>query len=283
MGISSSPSAAVAVQAETDRPVSAALLWTMAGLFVVPALLIVYKLSALPGADSLSMTLSLSTFAATHERAHYVLFVPLGAAFIVMLRLVLGIRILGPFRSILLAIAFQVTGSTMGVLFLALVIGVIVALRPLIRRARIPYFGRVSTILGGVSIMIIAAILVGQHYDVSALQQAAYFPIVVLTLTGDGFARTLNKEGLGSALWRGLMTTLAALAIAGLATIDELTQLLIRFPEITLATVGAILVVSKFFAFRLLQSLNPPPAPKRRVKGKQTRKPQTDDLDDELI
>ena len=81
--------------------------WLLALLFLVPALLMIGKSSALPTSDFLWRWFSFAhlPISPTH-RLQYVLFVPLGAAVVVFFRQTLGVRLLGPFRSILIAVAF---------------------------------------------------------------------------------------------------------------------------------------------------------------------------------
>jgi len=175
----------------------------------------------------------------------------------VFFRLVLGIRLLGPFRSILIAVAFQITGILPGLLFLAMVIGIVVAVRPLIKAIRMPYFARVSVILSAVASIMIIALLSSAWLDIESLRRVAYFPIVVLCLTAEGFARTLSKEGLWSATWRGTMTAIVALLITLLSEINGFRNLFLYFPELLIMQIGCIVAIAEFFDLRLLRWLNP--------------------------
>jgi len=232
--------------------------WILAGLLLVPLAVVVGKSSMMPTAEVLGRTVSLTELpAGMRDRLYYVLFVPLGAILVVLCRLTLGIRLLGPFRSILLGIAFQVTGIVAGVLFMILLIGVVAGIRPMLKAMHLPYFGRVSVLLSLVSATMIAIILLGHWLDVEALRRVAYFPIVVLCLVGEGFARTLAKEGARSALWRGSMTVAVAILLTWLSQVPAIRQLLLEYPELLVAQIGAIIAISEFFDLRLLQRINP--------------------------
>jgi hypothetical protein len=231
----------------------------LALLFLGPLLVVVAKWAVLPTSEFFTRAFSLASLSKDMQgRVTYVLFVPFGAALVVFFRLFLGIRLLGPFRSILIAVAFQITGILPGLLFLAAVIGIVVAIRPLIKAARLPYFARVSVMLSAVALIMLIVLLASTWLGVASLGRAAYFPIVVLCLMGEGFARTLSKEGVGSALWRGTMTALVAVLITFLFQINELRVLFLRFPELLIVETGLIVVIAEFFDFRLLVRLNPP-------------------------
>lgn len=237
-------------------------------LLGVPLALMAAKLSGLGGgflSDGLSL---LRVPGHMHDRVRYILFVPLGALVVVLTRLTLGIRVLGPFRSILLAIAFQITGILPGLIFLALVIAVICVVRPVLKAIRIPYFGRVSVILSTVAAIMMTALIASTWLEAEVLLGVAYFPIVVLCLAGDGFARTLVKEGARSALWRGAMTALVAILITLMADIPGFETFMLRFPEILFLEIGLIIAIAEYFDFRLLQDLNP----KAKERRKATRK-----------
>jgi len=230
----------------------------LAVLLIVPLLVIIGKWSVLPTSEFLMRFFSLVDIPEQMQhRIRYILFVPFGAVLVVFSRLTLGIRVLGPFRSILIAVAFQITGIVLGLLFLAIVIGVIVAIRPLLKAIRLPYFGRVSVILSAVALMMVISFFFSRWLGVESLRQLTYFPIVVLCLTGEGFARTLTREGLRSAMWRGTMTVFVAVLITLLSQIPGFPYLLLRFPELLMVHLMCIVVIAEFLDLRLLQWLNP--------------------------
>jgi len=232
-------------------------------LFIVPLLIAVGKWSVLPTSDLFLRVFSLSNIPGNmHNRVAYILFVPFGATLVVFFRLVLGIRLLGPFRSILIAVAFQITGIPLGLAFLAMVTGVIVAIRPRIMAIHLPYFARVSIILSAVASIMIIALLSSAWLDIEALRRMAYFPIFALCLTAEGFARALSKEGLKSATWRGSMTALVAVLITLISLIDGFRNLFLYCPELLIMQMGCIVIIAEFFDLRLLRWINPPAAKK---------------------
>jgi len=232
--------------------------WMLSILVVLATALTVGRMSWAPTAEVLGRFVSPASLPPSMlERVSYLLFVPVGALVVVLVRLTLGIRLLGPFRSILLAIAFQITGVMLGLLVLAAVIAAIVLLRPHLKQMGLPYFSRVSVILGIVSGLMIGAVLVASGLGLDHLRSVAYFPIVVLCLCGDGFAIKLNKEGPASALWRGATTAGVAVLITWISNIPGFDWFLLSFPELIIHLVVWMIVVSEYFDLRLLAWLNP--------------------------
>ncbi|MCA9730297.1 MAG: hypothetical protein KC729_21630 [Candidatus Eisenbacteria bacterium] len=247
--------------------------WVLLITLVVPLVIILLKHTSTPVAEVLRHVVSLggSQEEVSHRVAN-VLLVPLGAAIVVFFRVTLGIRVLGPFRSVLLAIAFRTTGIPLGIFFLSLVISAIVLLRPLFKKKlRLPYFSRLSVTLSTVAAIITVTLVVARHFSIEPLGRAAFFPIVVLCLTGDGFAATLRREGLRSALWRGAMTALVALLISAIAGVRSIEHILALYPELLLLEIGMIIVFSYFLGFRLFAFLNPPLPKKKKKKRAKSR------------
>ncbi|MDQ6806283.1 MAG: hypothetical protein M3065_15280 [Actinomycetota bacterium] len=224
----------------------------------LPLLLIAIKASGLPPAAFLRRhdTLTNLPSGLSHTVAD-ILLVPLGALIVVVFRLTLGLRLLGPFRSILLAFAFLSTGIWIGLAFFAATIAVLVAVRPLVRSLRLPYFGRVSVMLSFVAMLLIAVTLTGTWLSSASLRGVAHFPIVVLCLVGEAVARSIKKEGVTTGVWRAAMTALAGVIVTGVASIGALRSLLLRDPELMLVGATAIVLVSRFCAWRVLERLNP--------------------------
>ena len=244
--------------------------WLVALLFIVPLAIMMGKCPIFPTSQLLTKWFSLAaTPANVHHNARHILFVPMGAVLVVFFRLTLGIRVLGPFRSILLAVAFQVTGVLLGLIFLAAIMAVILSVRPLLRFFRMPYFGRVSVILSVVAVVMILGLLVSARLGAESLYYVASLPIVVLCLMGEGLAKTLTREGPRSALWRGAMTALLAVVITLLSEIPGFTSLLLHYPELLVLQVGCIVFIAKSLDLRLLEFLNPPVV-RRRVRARKT-------------
>jgi hypothetical protein len=243
--------------------------WLLLALFGIPCLLMLAKSPRSPISTWLIEHASLVSLPAglQHKLTH-ILFVPLGAILVVLVRLTLGLRVLGPFRSILLAVAFQATGAVLGLVFLAVTIAIVASIRPLLRAMALPYFGRITVMLSSVAVLITLGVMGSQWFHVGSLQSIVYFPIVVLCLVADAFARTASKEGLRSALWRAGTTALTAVGLAALADHPQLTQHLLLYPELLVLQIGCIIVISRYMNWKCLEWLNPAPSGTHSVPEK---------------
>lgn len=235
--------------------------WSFVALMVVPALAITLaRWHTLPTSTFLAQHMSLEN--APHGLQHTlndILLVPIGALIVVVFRLTLGIRVLGPFRSILLAFAFLTTGIALGLIFLTVTVLILVLTRPAIRALRLPYFGRVSVMISIVALVMIVGTLAAGWLQSPSLRNVAHFPIVVLVLVGEKVAVTIKREGVRSGIWRAATTALVGVAVTAIASLPGLNHVLLTHPELLLVEICLIVVVSTVCQWRLLASLNPQP------------------------
>lgn len=203
----------------------------------------------------------------------YVMAIPLGAVIVVIARVSLGLRLMGPFRPILIAVALQMTGIMTGLLFLFATFILIALIRPLVRAQKLPYFARTALLLSIVALFSILVLLTGKWFDLGVLLALAHFPIVVLCLAAEAFARTLSGEGIRSAAWRGALTAATASLITLLLALPGVLPFLIAHPEFVLVMIGLAVLIGKHFAFRAFDHLNPKPIKPATTGPKVQRKP----------
>jgi uncharacterized protein with transglutaminase domain len=227
-------------------------------LFALPLLLVVAKVSGAPGSELVAKAIS-ATDLSPHLRqvAENILLIPLGAVVVVAVRLTLGLRVLGLFRPILLAMAFGAIGVPLGLAFLIPVLAFVVVLRPLLRTDH--SYARVAVLLSLVASFLMLPLIVGHSWDIGWLQRLAGFPIIALCLTCESFAKVANAEGSREAVWRAFTTVAAAIVIMAIAHVRGAVDLFLRFPELLLAQAGCVLLINKYLSLRLLDGFNPLP------------------------
>jgi D-alanine-D-alanine ligase len=195
---------------------------------------------------------------ADRNKVVYLALLPTAALLITVARLTFGLRVLG-YRSILVAVGFREIGVWPGLLAIGMVLGVIVALRPSLRRVRLPMYARVSMILGVTGCLMVGALFLGSWLRSELIWSLAFFPVVVVAMMAEAIAGTLDQRSPASAAWR-LGWTLA-LAFVLLAILNSPTALgvALRFPELMLTQLMGIVLVSEYLDLRLLQDWNSNP------------------------
>ena len=234
---------------------------------VVPFLMVAIRMLALPGVmgsgtpldgirvigSALTEVFSLSSvLPGMRDRVFLLLFIPTCALLGVLVRLTLGIRVLG-FRLILISLAFQASGLLPSLVLIAVALCLIAVLRPHLKRMRLPYYSRVSVILCAVAGIMVIALLAGPWLQQESLWSVAFFPVIVLGLLAEGIARTVEREGTRSATWRTFTTVTLAFLVASIGGTLLVREILLEFPELCLVQIAAIPLISEFLDLRLFQ------------------------------
>jgi 7 transmembrane helices usually fused to an inactive transglutaminase len=230
--------------------------WLFAVLLLLPMLVMAGKYPVFPTSAAFTSWFSLADLP-KHVQTHaeYMLFVPLSAVIVAFFRLTLGIPVLSLFRPILVAIAFRMMGVPTGLLFLALVLGTIVVMRPLLKGRH--YYARVPVLLSIVAGFMVVPLMLERYSHDLSWQHLAYFPLISLALICEAFTKTLDEKGLAEAAWPTLNTVLVGMVINWIATFHGVLHLLLRFPELLMLQIGVVFLIEKYLHLELLDCRNP--------------------------
>src|SRR5271169_346980 len=230
--------------------------WLFGVLLLLPTLVMIGKYPLFPTSAAFTSWFSLADLP-KHVQTHaeYMLFVPLSAVIVAFFRLTLGIPVLSLFRPILVAIAFRVMGVPTGLFFLALVLGRIVVMRPLLKGRH--YYARVPVLLSIVASFMVLPLMLARYSHGMWLQHLAYFPLISLALICEAFTKTLDEKGLAEAAWPTLNTIIVGVVINYIANFHGTLHLLLRFPELLMLQIGVVFLIEKYLHLELLDCRNP--------------------------
>jgi D-alanine-D-alanine ligase len=244
-------------------------LWALAIVACLPLLMVLARAAALPGmslpgpfgevlrviGSALNGSVSLEWVPPGDRRAIlYILLLPTAALLIALARLTFGLRVLG-FRSILIAVGFQEIGIGPSLLLMLIVVAIILAVRPPMQRIQLTFYARTSVILGIAAVIMVAGLLLGPWLRSEMLWSFAFFPVIILAMLAEGVAGTIARDDVWTAAWRAASTILLAFVIAFVSWIPVVREAALRFPELMLTQLVAIVFVSEFLDFRLLEAL----------------------------
>lgn len=239
-------------------------------LAIVPLLMVAVRITAAPGVlpPGLSQGLipslghDLNQFLSLHQipagdrdRVLYLLFIPTGTVLIALARLTFGLRVIG-FRAILIAMGFQASGTVPSLILICVMVVIVILVRPTLVRIKLPYYARVSVIMCLSVIVMLATIVLAPWLRSSAMWGIGFFPVIVLGLLAEGIAKTLDNGSGIVAVWRTGMTIGIALLLAVIAQVPALREVSLRFPELVLTQVVAVVLISEFLDLQLFQDLD---------------------------
>jgi len=182
-----------------------------------------------------------------------ILLLPLGALIVAIFRNVIGFQTFGVFLPALIAVASRETGLLWGLVAFILVIGVVSLVHFPLEKWGILYTPKLVIMLVAVVVVFLVVAYISIELDVTSLAYLALFPIVVLTISAERFARTITEEGFVQALWLTLQTLIVA-SIAFLAmNSDSMEAFFLAFPELFFAIVGLNLLLGQWVGIRVAE------------------------------
>lgn len=182
-----------------------------------------------------------------------ILLLPLGALIVAIFRNVIGFQTFGVFLPALIAVASRETGLGWGLLAFIIVIGVVSIVHFPLEKWGILYTPRLVIMLVTVVVLFLVVAYIAIELNVVALAYMALFPIVVLTISAERFARTITEEGFKPALLLTAQTLLVA-SIAYLAmNSDSMEAFFLAFPELFLVIVGLNLMLGQWIGIRVIE------------------------------
>jgi len=219
---------------------------------VVPALEIAEQRADLE--DSAVLDYSLLRLPIQTQSVYQVLLlIPIGAFFMVLLRNVIGIKTVGTFLPVLVALAFRETRLVAGLILFVSVVAVGVGLRFLMDRLRLLMVPRLAAVLVIVVLCLLAISVLSYRLGLEMGLSVALFPIVILTISIERVSILWEEVGPREALQQSLGTLLVAAVAYLIMGLDTVEYLVFVFPELLLVVLAGILILGRYTGYRLLE------------------------------
>lgn len=182
-----------------------------------------------------------------------ILLLPLGALVVVLFRNVIGISTFGIFLPALIAMASRETGLGYGIVAFLLVIGVVSLIYVPLERWGMLSVPKITIMLVSVVSIFILVSVLGVKAGLPNLAYIALFPIVVVTVSAERFAKTLTQDGFATAFKLTLQTLLVAAAAFTVMSSSTVESLFLTFPELFLIIIGLNLILGRWVGLRFTE------------------------------
>lgn len=183
-----------------------------------------------------------------------VLMFPLVASLIAFARHVIGLRGFGIYAPAVLSVAFVSTGIPLGIMMFIFVILVAAMIRKLNNKLNLPYLPKTALLLWGISIAVLALLIVAGNFDLTFLMKISIFPLLIIILLSENFMETQLFSNQGEAFRLTLETIIIAILGALLISSQAIQRIVILNPEITLIAIGLIdVLIGSFTGLRLME------------------------------
>jgi len=181
------------------------------------------------------------------------LLLPFGAVIIGVFRNLIGLRTFGTFAPVLLALAFVYSDVTSGLLVLVIILGGGLAIRHVLDSLKLLMVARLGVVLTVIVTSLVLGISAVEFYSTAPNPQAVILPLVILTGLVEQIYITGEEDSLGYVFKLSAGTTLVAFCCYGVLSHVALGRLVLRYPELHLFTMAALIMIGRYAGYRLTE------------------------------
>jgi len=184
-----------------------------------------------------------------------ILLLPVLAALVAFIRVIIGLPSLEMLVPIALAYVFVAVGVVIGGIILMTVVAASFVSRMLLRRVSIMHYPKRSLSMLLLSLTVFAALAISIELGLGNVQDLSIFPILILTLLGDSIVSVQLHKSMREAFI--IITVTITLGLFGflLATLDGVRNMLIVYPEVILLIIPINIIMGRYFGLRLSEVL----------------------------
>jgi hypothetical protein len=179
------------------------------------------------------------------------LLLPLGAAVVVFMRVIIGLQTAGTFMPILISLAFLQTSLLPGLISFISMIGIGLVLRSYLSRLNLLLVARIATLIVLVIFIIAALSIIGYQMGYSTGMTITFFPIIIIAWTIERMSILWEEEGPHEVLIQGGGSLVVAVVAYLLMQSPLLKHLSFNFPELNLVLLALILAMGQYTGYKL--------------------------------
>lgn len=217
----------------------------------VPALHNAVVVNRARGGNLLAYSL-FSLPASTQQVFKIILTIPIGVFLLTLIRNVVGLRTIGTFMPVLIAIAFRDTHLLLGVCLFTLVVSIGVIVRLYLSTLRLLMVPRLASVLIIVVLTMAGISVLSTQLGLLQGLSVALFPMVIMTMVVERVSIIWDERGPVQTL-RMSITSLAVAALIYPVMLNPYVEhLCLVFPELLLVVLACTLLLGHYSGYRLL-------------------------------
>ena len=179
------------------------------------------------------------------------LLLPIGALIVAIFRNVVGVRTFGVFLPVLIAISFMTTGIFLGLVSFLLMVGLISLLHIPLARWGILHVPKLVVMLIAMILSMITILYLGVELNVETIGTLTFFPVVIMTITAEKYARYVVEEGFKTASRVMIQTLLVTLFSYFILASPSVHTYLMNYPELLLLFAAISILLGQWIGLRI--------------------------------
>ncbi len=183
----------------------------------------------------------------------FLLLLPLGALLVAVFKNVIGVQTFGVFLPVLIAFAFMEMGALQGLFFFSSVIVLISLTSIPLSKWGMLYTPKLVVLLGVVTIYCLFCIQVFHKTGWVDAGAALMFPVIILTIVADKFAKKVEEDSMKAALSTYVQTVAITMLCTWILSAESIRYFFFTFPEMILSLTGIALLLGKWIGLRVME------------------------------
>ncbi|MDG1330956.1 MAG: 7TM domain-containing protein [Crocinitomicaceae bacterium] len=179
------------------------------------------------------------------------LLLPIGALIVAIFRNVIGLKTFGVFLPVLIAISFMTTGVTLGIISFLLMVGLISLLHIPLAKWGILHVPKLVVMLIAMIFAMIVILYLGVELNVETVGTLTFFPVVIMTITAEKYARYVVEEGFKTASRVMTQTLFVTLFSYFILASPSVHIYLMNYPELLLLFAAISILLGKWIGLRI--------------------------------
>ena len=179
--------------------------------------------------------------------------IPVGVFLLLMLRNLVGIRGVGTFMPVLIALAFRETQLVWGLALFSLVLASGLLVRLYFDHLKLLLVARLAAILMFVILLMAAITILADKLNFERGLSVALFPLVILTMTIERISVLWDERGPAEAVKQAVMSLVIATVCYFVMSAQPVQHIFFSFPEIILVLVALTLLIGRYTGYRLTE------------------------------
>ena len=182
---------------------------------------------------------------------YFLLLLPLGGLLIALLKNVIGLKTYGVFLPILIAYTLTSTGFLSGMFLFLIMTGLVALISLPLNKWGLLYTPKMVVILTFTILMIFMLISLGVTYKINWLTGLSFFPIIILSIMAERFARAIEEDGYQIAIGTIMQTLIATSFCYLVFASTAIKTVLLIFPEFIILIIVVTLLLGKWIGLRI--------------------------------
>ncbi len=185
------------------------------------------------------------------EGFHVIMTLPIGILMLVVLRNIIGLRGVGTFMPVLIALAFRETHLFWGLVLFTAVLSGGLLVRLYFDHLKLLLVARLGAIVMFVILFMAVLTVLSDKLNFTPGLSIALFPLVILTMTIERISVLWDESGPAAAIKQAVMSLVIASVCYLVISAEPVQHIFFSFPELILVLAALTLLIGRYTGYRL--------------------------------